>query len=85
MKTNDTIQIELKRSGGQLGVPRLFKIDSSRLSIKDFSVLEQLIADTDFFNLPNHYPQMGNDTFEYQLTIKGTPRSHTVTFHDQDG
>jgi len=86
MGKEELLQVELERSGGQLGLPRMFSIDVKSLTAENRAVLEQMIVKTDFFNLSGSYSKTGKpDTFEYRLTILSSKRKHSIIFHDQDG
>ena len=86
MEKEDLIQVELERSGGLIGIPRMFRIEVKNLNSKEQTALGRLIENADFFNLPESYSKTGRpDAFEYRLRIQGAKRDHTVVFHDQDG
>jgi hypothetical protein len=75
------MKIEFVRSGGFGGVRLSVNLDTQRLPGADASALEQMIRDSDFFNLPEQIKPASPaaDRFEYSLSVSDGARSHSIT------
>jgi hypothetical protein len=78
------MRIEFVRSGGLAGIPLTAKIDSQNLSQDESAVLEKMVNEAGFFDLPEQIKPASPkpDRFEYQITVSSSQRTHTVTVNE---
>jgi emfourin len=80
------MKIYFERSGGFTGIPISFTIDTAFLPSKEARIIQNLVEDSHFFELPpvpNKTTKGGAaDYFQYQITIENGTRKHTVKSDD---
>jgi hypothetical protein len=75
--------IFFKRSGGFVGQGIRFQVDLNQLPIEDARRLNHLIAQADFFSLPENFIIKFNpDEYQYTITVDTEDMSHTVRAND---
>lgn len=74
------MHIEFVRSGGFAGIRLAASIDTQNLPAEQATTLDKLIADSDFFDLPEQIkpPTPGPDRFEYEVGISSAGQTHSV-------
>jgi hypothetical protein len=84
---HDALRVHYNRSGGIAGDRRSLELDTASLVPADVAELQRLVAEADFWNLPeeidNGVPY--DDGYEYQVSISEGNRSHTVSSYDGEG
>lgn len=74
------MRVTLERSGGFTGIPMTVTVDGADLAPEDAAMLQQLVNQAHFFDLPTTLPtQPQPDRFQYQITIDTGDRVHEVT------
>lgn len=75
--------ITFKRSGGFVGRGMRFQLTLDELPRDDANVLLRLIAQAEFFNLPeNLIVKFNPDEYQYTITVDAGVLSHTVRTND---
>jgi hypothetical protein len=77
------MRIEFQRSGGVAGVrwPAV-TIDTAALPEEEARGWQELVAATDFFNLPaTSSPGNRRDPFSYRITVESEGRRHSIQTH----
>ncbi len=78
------MRIYFERTGGFLGNSLVTAVDMTSLSAEEAQSLQQLIDQTQFFELPTDLDGKGMaDAFQYTLTVEDTNRKHTVHTSDE--
>ena len=74
------MRIRLSRTGGVSGVQLISELRSDLLPPEERQLLEQLVKESGFFDLPSvvEGSAQGPDRFEHTLTIDAGVRIHTV-------
>lgn len=74
------MKIYFERSGGFAGLRMTASLDTGLMSDEDAQHIEELVASSDFFALPDVFslPEKGADYFQYKLTIESKGKKHTV-------
>jgi hypothetical protein len=76
-------QIQFERTSGLVGRPLRYSVDLEDLPEDEAQILERLIDDSNFFELPENL--RGNatpDEFQYRLTVRDGHREHTIHASD---
>jgi hypothetical protein len=75
------MHIEFSRTGGFTGIRLAGSFDTQQLLPEQASILNKLIEDAGFFNLPEEIKPTspGPDRFQYQITISSAQQAHTVS------
>lgn len=78
------MRIVFERSGGFAGMRISATIDTQALSPEQASELRSLIEAAHFFDLPKTIRSStpGGDQFQYQVTIEGEGKRHTIEVND---
>jgi hypothetical protein len=79
------MRVTLEQSGGFAGLMIMRTIDTQDLSPTETQQLEQLVKESDFFQLNSvtNYASQA-DRFAYQLTIEQDGRSHSVQVSEEN-
>ena len=74
------MKIAFKRSGGFAGMRLSLSLDTQALSEQDAHLLEDLVATTDFFDLPPVLPSPPGsvDRFQYEIVVETFEQRHAV-------
>jgi hypothetical protein len=73
------MNIRFERSGGITGMRITADIDTADLSADDVKVIQKLVEDADFFNLPTKIESAyGAEQFQYLIRIEADDQQHTV-------
>jgi hypothetical protein len=76
------MKILFERSGGFGGLKVTVKIDMRLIPKLEGRLLDRLVKEADFFNLPSKSkPSAGSDRFRYKLEIRNG-KTHSVTRHE---
>ncbi len=79
------MRIYFKRSGGFAGMQLRANLDTASLSDEEAETIEQMLADINFFDLPNEPGAIGGaDRFFYELKVVSGEEEHTVCFTDDE-
>jgi hypothetical protein len=76
-------QIHFERTSGLVGHPLRYSVDLDDLPEEEAHLLERLIEDSNFFELPENL--RGNSTpdeFQYRLTVQEGVHEHTIHASD---
>jgi hypothetical protein len=80
------VKVYFEQTGGVIGRTIAMTIDSDSISSQEAKQLEDLIDDTDFFNLPSKLLPSGDegaaDYFSYDITIEKQQLKHKVETTD---
>jgi hypothetical protein len=78
------MKISYQRTGGFAGMKISYELITENLLFEDAEELNQLLIESDFFNLPDQISaqNMGNDQFQHRLTVEAEERQHSVEFSD---
>ena len=78
------MHIEFVRSGGFAGMRLTTSVDTDQLPTERASALDKLIADANFFELPEQLLPAGPapDRFQYKLTVTAPQKNHSVVVSD---
>jgi hypothetical protein len=78
------MHIEFVRTGGFAGIRLSAAVDTQGLPAEQASTLDRLIADADFFKLPEKLIQESpaRDRFEYTLTVAAAGQTHSIEVND---
>ena len=75
------MRVKLKVSGGVAGIQHAEQeLDSSSLSAAEAALLQKLVEDSQFFDLPEmNLSRAGRDLMQYTITVEGGNKRHQVT------
>jgi hypothetical protein len=75
------MQIEFVRTGGFAGLRLAGSFDTDKLRQDQSTMLDKLINDSGFFNLPEKIKPTspGPDQFEYRVVISSSGQTHAVS------
>lgn len=78
------MKIHFQLSGGLEGIVTDIKIDTETISSEQSSNLENLINDSNFFDLPEKIPTKENpaDYFIYKISIEEQTKKHSIERND---
>lgn len=78
------MHIQFTRTGGFAGMRLTTDVDTAQLPSEQASMLDKLITDAGFFELPEKLlpDSPAPDRFEYQLTVDAPQQTHSVVVSD---
>lgn len=78
------IIINFKRSGGVVGLRPQSVIDTDALTTKEAELVNKLVEEAGFFDLPAmpESPDRGADRFQYHINIADKSREHSITVYE---
>jgi hypothetical protein len=75
--------IYFKRAGGFVGQGMRFQVDLNQLPMEDARYINYLIAQADFFSLPENFITKFNpDEYQYTITVDTEAMCHTIRAND---
>ena len=77
--------ITFERTGGFAGIRLTKVIDTTNLSSEEANQVQELIAESDFFNLPANITSPNQiDRFQYKVTLEENAHQHTVVVDEKN-
>jgi hypothetical protein len=79
------MHVYFERCGGFAGLRLSTTVDSDTLTHEDQQLLADMVAASDFFQVPPQIiaPSPGPDRFQYKITIESGDKRHTVVVDEQ--